>query len=178
MKYKCIYFIVGLGIMILAFLVPGCATSKFNNIEDVFISKAYTYEDGDQLVILGQVKRDYRNCCDSARGHIDIAILTPDGIVIDAFSVLYSPGNIPKIRNRTSGFKIKRPYLLPDGIVIRMVYHNSLEKAYMAQNSGDLFQCEHNKATPQYNDGQYKDIITKTQRASAQKVLNFNIPNL
>ena len=127
MNYRFLHFIIVL--MMAAVLMSGCATGEFSHNEDVFISDAYTYEDGGELVILGHVKRSYKNCCDSARGHVDIALLTSDGTVIDSFSTLYSPSNIPKVRSRSSSFKVRRPYLPPDGIIIRMAYHNSLEGA-------------------------------------------------
>lgn len=169
MNYRLLYFIVGIGMMITAVLISGCATGEFSHAtEDVFISKAYTYEDGDELVILGHVKRSLQNCCDSARGHVDIALLNRDGTVIDSFSTLYSPSNIPKVRSRSSSFKVRRPYLPPDGVIIRMAYHNSLEGADSALYVGDVFDCKQNKATPQHNDGQYKDIVTKTGRAASQ----------
>lgn len=53
-----------------------------------------------------------------------------------------------------------------------MAYHNSLEGADSALYVGDVFDCGQNKATPQYSDGQYKDIITKTGRAASQMGLN------
>ncbi len=170
MNYRFLYYIVVVGIMIAAVLVPGCVTGEFSyaTTEDVFINKAYIYEDGDEIVILGHVKRSYQNCCDSARGHVDIALLAHDGTVIDSFSTLYSPINIPKVRSRSSSFKVRRPYLPPDGVIIRMAYHNSLEGADTAVYVGDVFDCEQNKATPQHNDGQYKDIVTKTGRAASQ----------
>jgi len=170
MNYRFLHFVVGVGMVIAGFLIPGCATGQFRHTtEDVFISKAYTYEDKGELVILGHVKRSYHNCCDSARGHVDIALLAQDGTVIDSFSTLYSPSNIPKVRSRSSSFKVRRPYLPPDGIIIRMAYHNSLEGADSALYAGDVFDCQQNKAVPQYNDGQYKDIVTKAGRAAAQR---------
>jgi hypothetical protein len=170
MSYRFLYFIVGTGIMMSSVLVPGCVTSEFShtNTEDVFINKVYTYEEGDELVILGHVKRSLQNCCDSARGHVDIALLAHDGTVIDSFSTLYSPSNIPKVRSRSSSFKVRRPYLPPDGVIIRMAYHNSLEGADSALYVGDIFHCEQNRATPQHNDGQYKDIITTTGLTASQ----------
>ena len=169
MNYRYLHFIV-VGIMIAAVLVPGCVTGDFSHTttEDVFINKAYIYEEGNEIVILGHVKRSLQNCCDSARGHVDIALLAHDGTVIDSFSILYSPSNIPKVRSRSSSFKVRRPYLPPDGVIIRMAYHNSLEGADSALYAGDVFDCGQNKATPQHNDGQYKDIVTKTGRASSQ----------
>lgn len=162
MSYRFLYFIVGLAMVLTGVLIPGCAIGQFDQVpEDVFISDAYTYEDGGEIVILGHVKRSYKNCCDSARGHVDIALLTQDGTVIDSFSTLYSPSNIPKVRSRSSSFQVRRPYLPPDGVIVRMAYHNSLEGAETALYAGDIFDCKQNKSIPQYNDGNYKDIVTK-----------------
>jgi hypothetical protein len=174
MSYRFLYFFVGAGMMMVAVMVPGCVTGEFSytTAEDVFITDAYTYEDGGELVILGHVKRSLQNCCDSARGHVDIALLAHDGTVIDSFSTLYSPSNIPKVRSRSSSFKVRRPYLPPDGIIIRMAYHNSLEGADSALYAGDVFHCGQNKATPQHNDGQYKDILTKTGRTASKTGYN------
>ena len=168
-------FIIVAGLAITAVSVSGCATGtistgKISNSEDVFINAAYTYEDGDELVICGRVKRGYRNCCDSARGHIDIALLTPDGFVIDAFSTLYYPHNIPKVRSRSSRFEVRRPYLPPDGLIIRMAYHSDLEAADSTAYAGGVFNCEQNMAIPQYDNGQYRDIVTKTEGAAAKKL--------
>ena len=104
MKYRFLYLFFCVVIMVNVVLVPGCTAGKFNHSDDVFISQAYTYEDKGELVILGKIKRGYQNCCDSARGHIDIALLTQDGTIIDSFSTLYSPSNIPKVRSRSSSF--------------------------------------------------------------------------
>ncbi len=173
--------LTGTFLVISTIWVTGCATSNVNYTneasvlfervpsEDVVISEVHSYENGDELVIYGRVKRGYQNCCDSARGHVDIALLAPDGFVIDAFSTLYSPHNIPKVRSRSSRFEVRRPYLPPDGLIIRMAYHGDLEAADSAAYAGGVFDCGQNKATPQYDNGQYRDIVTKTEGAAAKK---------
>lgn len=60
MHYNFPSFIIVAGLAITAVLVSGCATGtistgKISNSEDVFINAAYTYEDGDELVICGRV---------------------------------------------------------------------------------------------------------------------------
>ena len=130
-------FLPGIILVIAAIFVSGCATSNTNytneasvlfermSSEDVFISEVHAYEDGDELVIYGKVKRAVDNCCDPARGRVDIAVVAPDGLVLDVVSVLYSPRNIPKIRSRSSHFTTRLPYTLPDGIIIRITHHSS-----------------------------------------------------
>jgi hypothetical protein len=168
MRYGLSSFVVCCALLTAGFLLPGCACSEFDRAritEDVYISEAYTYEDEGELVISGRAKRGYRNCCDSARGHIDIALISRDGTVIDAFSTLYSPRSIPTVRSRSSSFKVRRPYLPPDGIIIRMAYHEGVEGMDSALYAGGVFDCRKNKATPRYSDGNYRDILTETGRA-------------
>ena len=143
--------------------VSGCATSNVNYTneasvlfermpsEDVLISDVHAYEDGDELVIYGKVKRAADNCCDAARGHVDIAIVAPDGLVIDVINVLYSPRNIPKVRSRTSRFMTRLPYTPGEDITLRITYHNSLEVTASTAHAGGKLLCEQNMAV--HNQG-------------------------
>ena len=138
----------------------GCATSNVNYTneasvlfermpsEDVLISDVHAYEDGDELVIYGKVKRAADNCCDAARGHVDVAIVAPDGLVIDIINVLYSPRNIPKVRSRTSHFTTRLPYIVPEDMTLRITYHDNMEVAASTAYREDKFLCEQNMATP------------------------------
>ena len=149
-------FSTGVILVIAAVVISGCATSNVNYSnealvlfermpsEDVLISDVHAYEDGDELVIYGKVKRAADNCCDAARGHVDIAIVAPDGLVIDVINVLYSPRNIPKVRSRTSRFMTRLPYTLPEDITLRITYHDNLEVAASSTNDRDKFLCEQN----------------------------------
>ena len=150
-------------LVITAVFVSGCATSNVNytneasvlfermRSEDVLISDVHAYEDGDELVIYGKVKRAADNCCDSARGHVDIAIVAPDGMVTEVINVSYSPRNIPKVRSRTSRFMTRLPYTLPEDITLRITYHNSLEVAASTAHASGKFLCEQNMAV--HNQG-------------------------
>ena len=72
----------------------------------VVLSNLRAYEDDDELVIRGKVKRMFNNCCDAVRGHIDIAAVAPDGQVLDVVSVLYTPRDIHRVRSRASRFTV------------------------------------------------------------------------
>ncbi len=106
----------------------------------------HAFENGDELVIFGKVKRAANNCCDAVRGHVDVAIVAPDGSVLDAGSFLYSPRNIPKVRSRSSHFKAVLPYIVPEDFVLRMTYHSGRELANSTTHTGGIFICEKNKA--------------------------------
>ncbi len=138
--------------------ISGCATNNVNYTneasvlfervpsEDVLISEVHAYEDGDELVIYGKVKRAANNCCDYARGHVEIAVLAPDGLVIDIVNVLYSPRNIPKVRSRTSRFITRLPYMVPEDMILRITYHDSMEIAASTAYVEDQFLSEQNMA--------------------------------
>jgi len=147
--------------MILTFgfvLVSGCASSNLNYAkqasvlfeympsEEVLIKDVHAFENGDGLVIVGKVKRSATNCCDAVRGHLDLALIAPDGFVLDAGSFRYSPRNIPKVRGRSSHFKVVLPYIVPEDFVLRISYHSDRELASLTTRADGMFICEHNKA--------------------------------
>ena len=134
---KLLSFIIGIALLIGTVLFSGCASStisyeknvsvQFERVssEDAHISEAHAYEDGDELVIYGKVKRAVNNCCDAARGYVDIAVIGPGGFILDVIHTLYSPRNIPKSRSRSSHFTTRLPYTPPDGVTIRITHHSS-----------------------------------------------------
>ncbi|UCC97503.1 MAG: hypothetical protein JSW66_16875 [Phycisphaerales bacterium] len=136
-------------------VVSGCATSPLRlkgeapvllehvPSEDVHISEAHAYEDGDTLVIYGKVKRAAANCCETARGHVDIAAVGPDGLVLDTVSVQYSPRNIPKVRSRASRFAARLPYAVPAGVTLRIAYHDGHN---LVNVGDDVFVCRRSAA--------------------------------
>lgn len=103
--------------------------------EDVFVSQVRSYSDGVSLVIYGQVKRTPTNCCDAARGHLDMVVVGPDGSVLDAVTLLYSPRNIPKVRTRSARFSTRLPYTVPAGTTLRIAYHKDSTVVRVGKNS-------------------------------------------
>ena len=150
--------LIGMSLTFGFVLISGCATSNLNYTdeasvvfecipsEDVLIKDVHAFEHGDELVIVGNVKRTAKNCCDVVRGHLDLALIAPDGFVLDAGSFLYSPRNIPKVRTRSSHFKAVLPYIVPEDFVLRITYHSGREFASSTMHAGGLFMCEQNKA--------------------------------
>ena len=138
-----------------AMTVSGCASINFNHRSDasvlfeqtpsadVFVSEVHSYEDGDTLVVYGKLKRTAANCCDAARGHLDMAVVGPDGSILDAVSLLYSPRNIPKVRTRSARFTTRLPYTVPDGTILRMAYHNDHD---VVKVDGNTFVCRNSAA--------------------------------
>jgi hypothetical protein len=150
--------LIGISLIFGSILISGCATSSLNYkneasitiecipSEDVLINDVRAFENGEELVVFGKVKRAINNCCDPARGHVDIAIVAPDGFVMDVGSFLYSPRNIPKVRNRSSSFKAVLPYIIPEDFVLRISYRSSRELANLIIHTSRIFTFEKNKA--------------------------------
>ncbi len=153
-------FLLATGLRLAIILISGCATTSVDQVknasvlfermpsEDVVVSEVRAVEDGDGLVIHGKVKRTARNCCDSARGHVDIAIVGPDGAIVDMLSVPYSPRNIPKVRSRSARFTARLPYKVPEDVSLRIAYHNDREHAASAAGLTNDLICKHNLTTP------------------------------
>jgi len=55
----------------------------------VEVATAQAYLDGDDLVINGDVKRTFINCCKTAGGHVDLALFGPDDTLLDMISTTY-----------------------------------------------------------------------------------------
>lgn len=91
----------------------------------IAISRVTAYEQNGELIIKGNVKRTFNNCCDAERGHIDIAVTAPDTAVVDVVSTLYIPRDIPRVRGRFSHFTAHLPYMVPEDAVLRITYHEN-----------------------------------------------------
>ncbi|MFH1716610.1 MAG: hypothetical protein ABIF19_04615 [Planctomycetota bacterium] len=152
--------ITGLSLALATVAFSGCTTgnakySKETPVllervpeENASISDVHAYEDGDTLVIYGKVKRSSDNCCDAARGHVDMALVAGDGTILDLISVPYSPRNIPKARTRSSHFTARLPYTLPEDVRLRLRYHQSEDAAAIAKGTETLM-CKQNVAATQ-----------------------------
>lgn len=155
---KCAEFLPLMILMTAVVFLSGCATGNvsytnqapvlFERIpaEGVFITDVGAYEDGGKTVVYGKVKRASNNCCDAVRGHVDIAVVAPDGVVIDVINVSYSPRNIPKTRSRKSRFMTSLPYTLAEDMTLQMTYHGSPEIIASIAYSEDKFPCQQNIA--------------------------------
>ncbi|MCK4959694.1 MAG: hypothetical protein KAT00_09835 [Planctomycetes bacterium] len=140
----------------------GCATTGANRVQrgtdpslgsfdrlsakDIYITDLEAFRDGDGVMITGKVKRGQKNCCRPARGHVDIAVLTPDGMLLDIISTGHTPHNIPKVRSKSASFEAKMPYIPPENAIIRITYHDSILTAGSSAYGNRLLTCEKNIA--------------------------------
>ena len=157
------YFTV-LALLIIVGFLSGCQEDKISGgyvdpslvvpVEkirsaDVYVSEAAAYIDGLTTKVVGRVKRALNNCCHNATGHVDIVVVADDGVVLDTVSVLFRPRNISKTGKKTAFFTASLPYAVPEGAVLRLRYHDSLDAVDKKAYAGALFQCEQNMAAPE-----------------------------
>ncbi len=117
--------------------------------EYVYVAVAAAHIEGRITRVVGRVKRALNNCCRNATGHVDIVVVADDGAVLDAVSVLFRPRNISKTGKKSAKFKADLPYAVPEGTVLRLRYHDSLDAADKEAYADALFQCEQNTAVPE-----------------------------
>jgi hypothetical protein len=90
-----------------------------------YLSDITVDQKGETLVIQGAVSR--LNEAFSGTGHIDVAVATPAGQVINQASAPYEPQTLPRTpgarRHRSSRFKIHLTGIPPKGSVIRLAFH-------------------------------------------------------
>ena len=124
---------------------PDKATVLFQRVpsEDVVVSEVRAVRDAEGLTIYGRVQRTPDNCCDPARGHVDISIVGPDGVVVDTVSVPYSPRNIPKVRTRSARFTARIPYAIPEDVPLRITYHKNSEHASVTDLTDTTLSAHH-----------------------------------
>ena len=125
---------------------PEESTVLFKSIpsKGVVVSNIRTYEDAGEVVIRGKVKRTFHNCCDAERGHVDVAVVGPDGLVMDLVNVEHTPRDIPRVGGRTSRFMARLPYTLGEDITLRITYHENSKVSSSSTNARDTLLCEQN----------------------------------
>ena len=143
-----IILLAGIGFM-------GCALDRLNLAESGIVQiermpssnksilGVKAFADNDQLVINGRVKRHSASFVDGG-GHIDIAVVGPEGAILEQLSTRYVPRIIPrwKMRGmRGSYFEVRLPDVPPAGSTVRIAYHKN------AIPAGRTLDCGQNIAT-------------------------------
>ena len=114
-------------------------------LKDIQVRNVECRQEGDELVVTGQVRRTCNFCYDDVRGHVDMVFIGPDGAVLGSASAFYHPRSIPKNGPRYSTFSTRLKMTLAQGAVIRTAYHDFPESA----DRDKPFHCKGNKAAPQ-----------------------------
>ena len=160
MKAKGGFFLLLTCCAVTAACISGCSSQSSNLVKmgDLFIetipsSRVYlsditARQEGDELVISGKVSR--RNTSFSGVGHVDMAVVSPGGLVIDTANVPYTPKILPKTpgarKHRSSHFEARLQCNPPEWTVIRIGYHGK------AASDDPMLDHEDKVALPEDND--------------------------
>ncbi|MBW2171729.1 MAG: hypothetical protein JRF69_07075 [Deltaproteobacteria bacterium] len=109
------------GLCLAMIVVAGCTSSRVNLVRaeritvermaskgHVKIGKVYVYQEEGGLVVSGRVKPKSVNLR-PAEGHVDIAVVSPDGQVVETESVAQTPAVGSSQRNISTARKTLRP---------------------------------------------------------------------
>jgi len=133
MKIKSFKFIFTSVITMMLLVVTGCAANKNlsfvnnftiqeNSTKDIKITKTRAYIDDGTFVVSGKLKRQYiRKSCP---GHIDIAVIDPDGSVFDHVSTKLTLPFNSRSKRKNSTFEAQFTQMPPKGSTIRINFHN------------------------------------------------------
>ena len=113
----------------------GCASGRTNLVDNgtviiesaqsmqAFVTSVSVYRDDEKLVISGRVKQRYHTVT-ADRGHVDIALINPDGTTIRTVSVGYR-SLLARRTCASSLFRVCLPVTLPQGATVRVVHHST-----------------------------------------------------
>jgi hypothetical protein len=123
-------------VCLVASISAGYATDRVNLVhnklvtivkvstERIHISYIFAFQEGDKLLVSGTVKRRHLTG-GPGTGHVDIAVMGPDGSTIKESSVPHIPRIIPRREERESRFTARIPVVVSKGSVIRISYVGS-----------------------------------------------------
>lgn len=114
----------------------------------VYLSNINVRQEGRELIIWGEVSR--RNAAFSGKGHVDMAVILPSGIVFDQAKTTYTPRILPKTpgarKHRPSRFEARLSRIPPPGSILRVAYHG------IPDSDDPLIDGEDNYAVPEDHD--------------------------
>jgi hypothetical protein len=137
----------------------GCSVERLHLVKmgDLFIepisscqvhfSDITVRQDGEDLLISGDVSR--RNPSFSGAGRVDVAVVSPAGMVIDTATAPYTPPILPKTpgarKHHSSHFEVRLRCDPPQSSIVRIAYH-------ARGVSSDLMPDSENFALPDDHD--------------------------
>jgi hypothetical protein len=109
----------------------------------LYISWATVYKKGDAAEVRGVIRRRHRGFY-SAHGHIDIAVVAPDGTVLEETNTLYHPRILRRKGVPRARFTASMSTVPPPGSTVRLSYHED-KNPYSVSKP---FSCDTNAALP------------------------------
>ncbi len=112
--------------------------------EEASVYNVSVLQEGDELIIRGKVKHRHRTYGFNSRGHVDIAIFSPDGGIIKKASLRTNPRTLHKgvLRRRAkkASFIVRLPIVPLQNTKVRIAHHI---RKYPADK---VFDCGQNAA--------------------------------
>lgn len=100
----------------------------------VRFTKTFVYQEGDELIITGKLKRSGHHYIGS--GFVNISIVGPDGNINKQLFTTLTPGYIRKNPTRGARFTVRLPFTPPHGSKVRLSYQRLLKTGMKT------FQCD------------------------------------
>lgn len=154
MKHVSILF-TSVFFMVTAIVLSGCAFNRVNLVDEseVFIeyvpskwidfSRVHAVQAENEFFVSGRLKQ--RNISLVRAGHVDVAIVSPEGKVLKYASAPYTPRNISRrriCRHRGSYFEVRLAIVLPKGSKVRLAHHQTMKSI------GKQYDCKENAGLP------------------------------
>jgi hypothetical protein len=103
---------------------PDALTLKIMSTFKVDIVQTSARQEGENVIVEGQVKRKRTSARDFVTGHIDIEILNEEGKALRQVVTDCSPKIIPKSSGMKSSFSTRIPMIAPQGSLVSVKFHN------------------------------------------------------
>lgn len=100
----------------------GVVTIERHPAQGTYFHSLHVSQEDSEILISGELKR-HRTSASPGIGHLDIAIISPDGKIIDYKSTVYVPSVLSRRSHRGSSFKVSFPVVPPKDSVIRVAWH-------------------------------------------------------
>ncbi len=115
-------FVVGCSTPGVDLVKIGAASLNTQDTRLVDFWDARVYQDGDDTVITGRVRRQRSHVGGGLAGVVHVEILAADGKILKEMRVPYSPGRIPPHKLHASRFTARVPMTVPHGAIVRLSY--------------------------------------------------------
>jgi hypothetical protein len=135
--------------------VAGCLADSVDLVENqtlslervptknLYISWVRVYRQEDVTEVFGEIRRRHRSKGGhGGHGHIDVAVVDPDGTVLEEVSTLYYPRDLPKKSAPVAYFTVRLAQPPPPGSTVRLTHH---QDGYSLHRE---FTCDRNAACP------------------------------
>ncbi|NLD38554.1 MAG: hypothetical protein GX654_16970 [Desulfatiglans sp.] len=152
MSDKKIRIVIFTGLIILLLTGFSCASTKVNLLNNksvklekvsdqgVRIMKVFVHKENDEMQISGIVKNT--SFVPVTSGHVDIAVISPEGVILQKISANYLPGTLSnrKRHHQGSRFSADLQSVPPAGSTVRIAFHKT------PFITGRTFICDENRA--------------------------------